>query len=74
MAKKIYTVHYFYPYKDSYYCAFYIGCYSSKKIAKKAIKILRKLEGYSDYPENFRIEEYTVNKICFREVYYSESD
>lgn len=42
-----------------------LGVYDSKQEAEKAIELLSDKPGFKDYPEDFLIDEYELNKVCW---------
>lgn len=42
-----------------------LGVYSSEEEAKNAIESLKDKSGFKDYPDDFVIDEYELNKICW---------
>jgi hypothetical protein len=44
-----------------------IGVYSSEESAKAAIERLRKEPGFSEFPDNFDISRYEIDKDCWTE-------
>ena len=38
-----------------------VGIYTSEKLAQEAIERAKKLSGYEDYPEGFKITKYILN-------------
>ena len=42
-----------------------LGVYSSKEEAEKVVSILSEKPGFKDYPDDFVIDEYEVDKMCW---------
>ena len=45
----------------------FIGAFSSKATAEEAIEQLRKQPGFKDYPDDFSIDEYTIDEFEWKE-------
>lgn len=45
----------------------HIGTFSSNELAKKIIEDLKKQPGFCDYPDNFEIKEYEIDKTYWIE-------
>ncbi len=42
-----------------------LGVYDSKEEAEKAMKFLSDKSGFKDYPNDFTIDEYELNQVCW---------
>ena len=72
--EKVYLLEHYYE-DDEHEDTKYIGVFSDKKKAKKALKKVKNKPGFNKFPEGFCISEIIINKSSWAEGFiYYESD